>query len=157
AGEGVVDLVAGAIGGREKGGEVSVLLGGSRHRVGGGVVPWPGIAQAFVSPHEEWLVLAVVSLPNGHGAAERAAPDVIGESGVGRAGLIVEEVVGPEIGALEGISSRAVEIVGAGFQTDVSDAALRLSELRVESGGLHLKLLNDVGRRHVGSDHLVAV
>ena len=50
-----------------------------------------------------------------------------------------------------------MEIVGAGFDADVGDAALRLPELGIEGGGLHFELLHDVRGRHVGGGHLVGI
>ena len=47
--------------------------------------------------------------------------------------------------------------VGAGLDAQVGDAPFGVAEAGVERGGLHLELLDDVGRRHVGGDDLAGV
>src|SRR5262249_15050705 len=90
-------------------------------------------------------------------AAERTAPAVEMEVGPVASLQVVIEIVGRELLAIEGVEARAVELVGARLDADVGDPALRLPELGVEGGGLDLKLLDDVGGRHVGGDYLVAI
>ena len=129
----------------------------SRHRVGGVVVARTRIVNPLVAEQEEGLVLAVVDMRDVHRTAEGTAPGIEGEVRTRGAGLVQEEVVGPETRALEGIVRGAVEVVGAGFDADVGDTALRLPELCVEGRGLHLEFLHDVGGRHVGRRHLVGI
>src|ERR1035438_1710697 len=152
----VVNGVAGSAVGQQRR-EIALVLGRSRHGVGGVVMARARIVDALVAKQEERLVLAVVHLRDTHRTAEGAAPRIEHEVRPRRAGLVQEEVVGPETGALEAEVRGAVEIVGARFDADVGHAALRLAELRIEGGRLHLELLHDVGGGHVGRRHLEGI
>ena len=46
--------------------------------------------------------------------------------------------------------------IGAGFQTEVHQSALGLTDLGVKGGGLNFELGHRVGWRHPGGDHIVA-
>ena len=113
-------------------------------------MPRARIVDALVAEQEEGLVLAVVDFRDANRTADGTAPAVEQEVRTRRAGLVQEEIVGPETGALEGVVDAAVEVVGAALDADVGDAALGLAELGVEGVGLDLELLHDVGGRHVG-------
>src|SRR5205085_2662609 len=97
------------------------------------------IVDALIAEEEERLVLAVVDARNVDRAANRSAPAVEQEIRARRAGLVQEEVVRPKARPLESIAHRAMEVVSAALDADVGDAALGLSELRVEGRGLHLE------------------
>ena len=157
AGGRVVDRVLGAAVGRQQAGEVAVVHGRGRDGVAGVVMPRAGIVNALIAEQEEGLVLAVVDFRDGHRTAERTTPAVEEEVRTRCAGLVQEEVVGPEAGTLEGIVRAAVEGVGPALDADVGDAALGLAELGVEGVGLHLELLHDVGRRHIGRSHFIGI
>ena len=71
--------------------------------------------------------------------------------------LVPEEVVRGQALRLGEVVDRAVEPVRPGLDADAGDAALGVAELGVESRGLHLELLDEVGGRDVGRDDLVLV
>ncbi len=139
-------------------GEVAVAQLVGRHpAVAAGVEARADVGDVLEAEHEERLVPAAVEARDADRAAEgearpvrRALDDVLA------AGL-AEEVVGAELVRLREVVRRAMEGVGPGLDADAGDAALRVAELRVERRGLHLELLHEVGRRHVGRDDLVGV
>ena len=133
------------------------MHGWRRDSVGGVVVAGARIVDALITEQEEGLVLAVVDVRDVHRTAERPAPGIEQEIRPRSAGLVQEEVVSPETGTLEGVVRGAMEIVGTGFDTDVSHTALRLPELRIEGRRLHLELLHDIGGRHIRRCNLVGV
>ena len=129
------------------------LLGRHRRRA---VVARPRLVDALEAVHEEGAVAAVVAGQH-HRTAGGAAVAVVVEVRQRDVVGVGEEVVGEErlrrLAEVDG----AGELVGAGLDHEVGDAALGIARRGVERRGLDLELLDDVGRRHVGGDDLARV
>ncbi len=128
--------------------EVAAQLRFVRHRVGRRVRRLLPIA--FIREHEERLVRAVVEAGDLHRAVDLEA--VLIELVI-RLRLVVhlQEVLGRiERLAAQELVDRAVQIVRAGLQRHVDDAAGGAAVLRVVAVGDDLELLDRVDRRHVG-------
>jgi hypothetical protein len=68
-----------------------------------------------------------------------------------------EEVVGEQLLRRLGDVGAAPQLVRARLDRQVDHAAFGIARRRVEGRGLHLELLDDVGRRDVGGDDFVGV
>ena len=119
------------------------------HELDGKRVARAAVVNAFVRIEEEGLVLAVVEFTQPDRSAHRAAPAVVFERRPHAALLVVEKVVGPHGRPVERVKAGTVHRVGAGFDDHVGDAALRLAERRVESGGLDFELRHRIGGGHI--------
>ncbi len=120
------------------------------------VVARPRLVDHLEAVHEEGLVPAVVAGQHHRTAGPRARPVVVevrqrNVVGVG------EEVVGEELLRRLGDVGRAAQLVRAGLDREVDDAAFGVAGGRVERRGLDLELLDDPRGRHVGGDDLVGV
>ena len=132
---GVVDGGEGAVGVAALG-EVAGALKGGRDSEGLGV--GRGLDVAFGGDEEE----GVVAVDDGDEAAERGAPVVVRAVGARDAFAIGEEVVGEPRGLAGFAEDRAVELVGAGAQEGVEDAAAGAADLRVVGVGLDFDVLD---------------
>ncbi len=108
------------------------------------------IRDSLIADHVEGLV------PE-NGAADRAAGPVRIALDLRLASSLPEEVVRAPARRFGKVVGRTAEAIGSGFDDHAGHTALGVAELGVEGRRLHLELLNQIGGRDVGRDHLVGV
>ena len=115
-------------------------------KAAGGVVTYAG---HFVNEVEKGLVLAVIEFRNDHRTADGTA--IVRQlEGIARPPDGIEvEAVGSQNVVLSVIVGRAMQLVGAGLQGEVSHCRLSTAVLRAHRSGLQLELADGLsGRRH---------
>src|SRR5207249_7536743 len=104
-------------------------------------------AEAFIVAEDEDLVLE-------DRAARGHTKLILAKSALLDATSVFEEVGGVEFVVSEKFPSRAVKLVGAGFDCSVQHGSARAAILRAESRRLHFEFLNGVHRRDRKSTRL---
>ena len=99
-------------------------------------------APSLVVHEEEGLVVP-------DGAAQRPAELVLAKGRLGAAELVVEQIIGVELVIAQKLEPAAVELIRAGLDLDIHDAAVGPAELRGVRAGLNLEFLDRV---HAGKD-----
>ena len=82
-------------------------------------------------------------------AAQCPAKLILAEGRFGAAELVIEQIVGVELVIAQELEPAAVQLIGAGLDLDVHDAAVGPAELGGIRAGLNLEFFNGV---YIGKD-----